>query len=527
MKIQFFCTVLSLMIFVLDAFSINYTNIETTAIPSDESVTKRLQLPECLNNHPQCCQQGTLLEGCPQQMCSLPLCQDQKTYPNNVNTKKQEGDECGPCLSQIGNCGVCEDGLECVRHLHDEYLHEAPYRCRNSSDAAPTIYTTAYPEMKNDIKERPIDQEKLGNIRNDPRYQWKERTERKYNKCFPRFETKFRDKCEEYEEEKCYTKHEEQCTKMSFRNCALVPKETHDRKCETVNEQICHLKKSYRTEHVLDYVPKQKCHQSTKRICDSVWQFDHSTNDDFICKKVSKPKCTEKWTILYEKTCKATFRFDCRTKNPINAYGNWALNPLHQVHRYENGPAYPGEENYTLNKYSNKDFENFQCRKTPIKRCHRTPRRVKTHDCEQVDEEQCQKVTNNDPRPIQRQSCHDEPYEECEIESEHQPKVMQVPIYTEDCKVVPREICDNQGTTTLEVKCVDEFKPVCKWAPSNKKCHKTPRKHCYKIPYQEKTTDCDESYNEDLEINEDHMTNNFEENGVYSHSPEIGYRGIS
>ena len=50
---------------------------------------------------------------------------------------------------------------------------------------------------------------------------------------------------------------------MTFQNCALVPKENHERKCENVNEQICHLKKTYENEEVVDYVPKQKCHKTT------------------------------------------------------------------------------------------------------------------------------------------------------------------------------------------------------------------------------------------------------------------------
>ena len=87
---------------------------------------------------------------------------------------------------------------------------------------------------------------------------------------------------------------------------------------------------------------------------------------------------------------------------------------------------------------------------------------------------------------------------------------MQIPVYTEDCRAMPREICDNQGRMTLEVKCVDEIKPVCKWKPKEEQCHKTPRKHCYKIPYQEKTTDCDKSYQQNFE----------------TYQPETGYTGM-
>ena len=175
------------------------------------------------------------------------------------------------------------------------------------------------------------------------------------------------------------------------------------------------------------------------------------------------------------------------------------MNSLQQVHRYENG-------NKPYNQYGqlemqaqmrNKHLENFKCRRIPNKRCYKTPRRVKIQKCEEEKERKCQKVSNRDPRPTQQQSCHDEPYEECEVEKQHQAKMLQVPKYTEECETVPRELCDTTGTTTLEVKCVDETKPVCEWEQSAEpECTKTPREHCYQIPYQEKTTDCDESYKE-------------------------------
>ena len=262
-----------------------------------------------------------------------------------------------------------------------------------------------------------------------------------------------------------------------------------------INEQICHLKKTYKSEQVVDYVPKQRCHKAKKRLCDTVYQFNHETRDDFLCKEITKPKCHDEWTVLYDKTCKTTVRFDCGVRGPSSGYGDWALNPMQQVHRYKNDPYNPynpknpyGQEN------QNKHLENFKCNRIPHNRCYQTPRRVKIQKCEEVKEQKCQKVTNSNPRPVQHQNCHDEPYEECEVEKQHQTKMIQIPVFTEDCKNVPREICDNQGKTTLEVKCVDESKPVCTWKVGEEKCNNVPREHCYQVPYQEQTTDCNESY---------------------------------
>ena len=118
----------------------------------------------------------------------------------------------------------------------------------------------------------------------DPKYLWKEKKENEYNKCFPKFETKFKDKCEKYHEENCYTKHEEKCDTVTFQNCAIVPKENHERKCETVNEQICHLRKIYENKEVVDYVPKQKCHKTTSKHTNHIFSLLHA----IICRILEK-----------------------------------------------------------------------------------------------------------------------------------------------------------------------------------------------------------------------------------------------
>ena len=129
--------------------------------------------------------------------------------------------------------------------------YEPPYQ-------PPSIYPSPPIKIEKLNKNSPINPKVVGNIPNHPKFQWKEQTVNKYNKCFPRFEIKYKEKCEKYEEKHCYTKHEEKCDTATFQNCALVPQQNHERKCETVDEQICHLKKTYKSEPVADYVPKQK-----------------------------------------------------------------------------------------------------------------------------------------------------------------------------------------------------------------------------------------------------------------------------
>ena len=236
-----------------------------------------------------------------------------------------------------------------------------------------------------------------------------------------------------------------------------------------------------------------------ERLCDSIYEYEHATVDDVLCKEIIKPKCVDKWKTLYDKTCKTTYTFDCNGPPlPNNGYGVHTLKAIQQVYRVKSNSAQSGgtQDSYTQNAY-NKDPYNpreFKCRRKPNVRCYQTPRKVKVQKCEESKEQKCQKITNRNPRTVQRQTCHDEPYEECELEKQHQTKMVQVPTYVEECDSIPREICDNQGITTLELRCVEEPRPVCKWEPRQGKCRRNPRQHCYKVPYQEKTTDCNESY---------------------------------
>ena len=215
--------------------------------------------------------------------------------------------------------------------------------------------------------------------------------------------------------------------------------------------------------------------------------------------------CVDEWKTIFDQTCQSSYRFDCRVPTPDSSYGQHVLDDLQQVYKYkvnsgvESEPYFPG--NYEI---SNEEYEErlktFKCKKEPHTRCYKTPRRVKIQNCKEIMEQKCQRVSNTNPRPVQHQTCHDEPYMECEVEKQYQLKIIQVPTYSEDCNEVPREICDNYGSTTIEQKCVNETKPVCEWITRKPICSKIPRQHCYKIPYQVKTTDCEENYKETIGI---------------------------
>ena len=95
---------------------------------------------------------------------------------------------------------------------------------------------------------------------------WKQKPQNNYNKCFPRYEIKYKDKCEQYNDKECKVNNVESCKEKEFRNCELVPKEDHERMCETVKEMHCELKRTVVEKEVESYVPKLKCHSLKSNI---------------------------------------------------------------------------------------------------------------------------------------------------------------------------------------------------------------------------------------------------------------------
>ena len=236
----------------------------------------------------------------------------------------------------------------------------------------------------------------------------------------------------------------------------------------------------------------------SERVCDTVYVYENDTTDDFICKDIFKPKCVEKWKKLYETTCRTQNRFDCDPKK--HGYGGNGIDSHREVVNYADRSDSDGHKNtnYRNGEPTKEIFENFKCHQEPVKRCYKTPRRVKTQKCNEITERKCQKVTNQNPRLVEKQKCHDKTYEKCEVRKEPTYEKIQLPKYEVHCENVPRQICDSQGRKKLEVACANDTRPTCKWIPKKKKCTKIPKEHCTDLPYKVKTVVCDESYKNEV-----------------------------
>ena len=110
--------------------------------------------------------------------------------------------------------------------------------------------------------------------------------------------------------------------------------------------------------------------------------------------------------------------------------------------------------------------------------------------CEPEYKRYCDKLTKDVPFPVERQNCHFERKKICQLVPKTKPKKAKVYSYTEDCKPVPREICDQCETKTLETACLPEARMNCKYSPVTQ-CKKENKNYCYKAEVTKLVEICD------------------------------------
>ena len=82
-------------------------------------------------------------------------------------------------------------------------------------------------------------------------------------RCRMEEETVYADKCESYNEQVCYTTHQEQCDDVHDQNCRAIVSGTQNRQCFNVTELICGLKEEIQYDVVQAVYTVQKCHKVT------------------------------------------------------------------------------------------------------------------------------------------------------------------------------------------------------------------------------------------------------------------------
>merc|ERR1712119_269698 len=235
------------------------------------------------------------------------------------------------------------------------------------------------------------------------------------------------DRCEDYKEKTCWTQNKEECGAYLVNTCTPVVETTVDRRCFNVTELICELVESVHYRQVEETFHVQSCYTTKDRVCDTVHEIDTTTKDDLQCVKLETPNCHTEDKILVDKVCTDTFEFECSPEKKLDNAG-----------------------------YGVKDTT---CKKVPF--------------------------------PVERQNCHFERKKICQLVPKTKPKKAKVYSYTEDCKQVPREICDKCETKTLEPACLREERLTCGYQPVTE-CKVEPKQYCYKAEVTEMVEVCDD-----------------------------------
>merc|ERR1712193_16825 len=247
--------------------------------------------------------------------------------------------------------------------------------------------------------------------------------------------TNFIDKCLPYVETTCYSQNEEECKGYHVTTCTPEVNTEVDRRCFNVTELICELVESVHYRQVEESFHVQSCYTTKDRICDTVHEIDTTTKDDLQC-----------------------IEFECSPDKKLDNAG-----------------------------YGVKDTV---CKKIPKHDCYDSPRTVQVEVCEPEYRRYCDKLTKDVPFPVERQNCHFERKKICQLVPKTKPKKAKVYSYTEDCKQVPREICDQCETKTLAPACLLEARMNCKYSPVTN-CKTEDKNYCYKAEVTKMVEVCD------------------------------------
>merc|ERR1712202_61037 len=117
----------------------------------------------------------------------------------------------------------------------------------------------------------------------------------------------------------------------------------------------------------------QRCFTGKDRVCDTTYDIDTTTKDDYQCCNVETPNCYMEEKTINDVTCN-TVEFNCKRE------------------------------------------------KTTKKDCYNIPRKIQVEVCKTDVHRYCEKFSNIFPFPVEKQNCHFEPKKICEMEMKTRPK---------------------------------------------------------------------------------------------------------
>merc|ERR1712112_146568 len=220
--------------------------------------------------------------------------------------------------------------------------------------------------------------------------------------CHPVERTVYKDECLPYIEKTCYTQQVEQCKDVYEKNCTSVIDESEHRECFDVTELICKLVENIQYEMVDETYTVQRCTRVTDRVCDTVYDLDVTTKDDFQCIDLEHQYCWDEEKIVKDRTCVFGIDFECGK------------------HKDKDGKGAVKCEKVPKKKQN--------CHTEPMKRCElevrSRPKKAKKYvyhkDCKPVTRKVCDTCEKKTLSPvcdkIHKQVCKYKPEEKCHEE---------------------------------------------------------------------------------------------------------------
>ncbi|XP_059085534.1 uncharacterized protein LOC131882415 [Tigriopus californicus] len=324
-------------------------------------------------------------------------------------------------------------------------------------------------------------------------------------KCRDVYDTVQENQCEPYTERVCQTTQKETCQDVADQNCRAITTTKQIRKCFDVSENICSLKEQVKFDTIQVGFTVQKCRKVKERVCDTVYETQMTTKEDFQCLEIENPVCVNEERAIVDKTCRTTTQFDCKqtgggygsgSSSGYGSSGNAFGSDSSSSGGYGSGSSSSGgygDSSSSSGGYGGEvEQPQVVCNRRQETKCYDTPRTVNVQRCTRKAEKVCEKVTLLSPVAQERQNCRNEDKKVCELEERTQPKQVKNYVYTKQCNPVPRRMCENADVAQLVPSCVASTRKQCSYSPVEA-CEDTPKQHCFKVSRQVRRQVCDGS----------------------------------
>jgi len=277
--------------------------------------------------------------------------------------------------------------------------------------------------------------------------------------CHMEYKTEYQDWCEPYQEQTCLTQNKENCVREELNNCTTVIETSLERTCVNVTEMVCNLVENIHYDTVHETYQVMSCFYSKDMVCDTVYNMETISKDNYHCVLVETPNCYLSEQVINDVICTDTIDFQCSK----------ALLP-------------------DMDKTNE-----VVCARIPRKDCYKIPRKVLVEVCKQDNYDYCEKLTNNEPMPVESQNCHFVPKKFCLVRDRKRARKVKRYSYVKECKQVVRQICHPLERNVVKPRCEKQNRMKCSYEPVEK-CQEMDKLFCQKVDMGTEVEICDRKF---------------------------------